>query len=176
MSAVFADILKFITRSHPQTQRLLCKVMCLLGGGVGVWGVLTKPSHRSAPYYSPVLGLAPSCQGLGTNAEEAGEKGVLGRKLATLMETEQPQQVLLLKQPQLLILSRKKSTQQVTWANKVEISSVQMSQGRRSTWERCFLKCSFLQEELVFLFDEKGEKEQRGQSSPKNPANSLRQS
>lgn len=54
--------------------------------------MLTKPRLVvTGMPHPPALGLAPSCQRLGTNDEEAGEKAVPGRVFATLVEAEQPQ-------------------------------------------------------------------------------------
>lgn len=67
--------------------------------------------HRNASSYSPAIGLAPSCKGLGKNAEEAGEKVVAGKELSALVKL---QRVFLPKKPHLILLSRNNSNQQVT--------------------------------------------------------------
>ena len=102
---------------------------------------------------------------------------LLGRELATVVEAEQPQQVFFRKKPHLILLSRKNSTQQITWANEVEIlrqcSYILGGKKKKGIWGRCGLKYPFLQEALVFHLDEKKKKDETDQFSPKNLANSV---
>lgn len=70
--------------------------------------------QRDASSFPPALGLAPRCQGLEKTAEEAVKRAVPGRELTMVVETEQPQQVCLLKRPHIILLSRNNSTQQIT--------------------------------------------------------------
>lgn len=93
-----------------------------------------------------------------------------------LVDAEQPQRIFLPKKPHLILLSKKYSTQQVTWANEVEILTQcsNVSRGGKCIWGRCGLKYPFLQEELVFRLDEKRKEDETEQSSPKNLANSVR--
>lgn len=67
--------------------------------------------HRGVSCYSPAIGLAPSCQGLGKNVEEAGENVVARKGLSALVE---PQCIFVPKKPHLILFRRNNSNQQVT--------------------------------------------------------------
>lgn len=70
--------------------------------------------YRDASSFPPALGQAPRCQGLKKKAEEAVERAVPERELTMVAETDQPQQICVLKKLHLVLLSRNNSTQQVT--------------------------------------------------------------
>lgn len=110
LSCLFAETLRFSIGYQPQTPGLLFEIMLV------EWGVSKAQAdgHRDASSFPSALGLAPSCQGLEKKAEEAVERAVPGRELTMVVETDQPQQVCVLKKPHLILLSRNNSTQQVT--------------------------------------------------------------
>lgn len=110
LPCLFAETLRFSTGYQPQTPGLLFEIMVPEPGA----SEAQADGHRDASSFPPALGLAPRCQGLEKTAEEAVKRTVPGRQLTMVVETEQPQQVRLLKRPHIILLSRNNSTQQIT--------------------------------------------------------------